>query len=401
MIEGQTFLVLGEKWGHYPSTTEHLLRRLVPHNRFLWVDAIGCRAPEWSIYTLQRTWGKVVEWTSATDRSPDEERVAIYSPPVVPLPPIPAVRWWNRSAMSRGIIRRLKDLDMEEPILFATSPIAAEVMGDLRAKRVIYYILDNYEEMPHYYRRYSQELESKMMDHSDLVFATSQALVEKKSRPGRSVILLPQGVDFGHFHRPVAYGTPEPIDLAHIPRPRIVFMGLLAPWVDVDLLARVAFAYPSASLVLLGPVRTDTTGLRKAPNTVFLGPRPYAELPAYLAHCDVALIPFRNNALTHYVNPLKLLEYMAAGLPVVSTALPHLAAVDGLVYCARTGEQFLMQVGQAMTEFTSELRLRCVTNAEANGWDKRADQFSDHLRSSLAQTGVVRNPEVAQQRIVL
>ncbi len=394
MIEGESFLVLGEGWGHYPSTTEHLLRRLVPRNKFLWVDAIGCSAPEWNLYSLQRAWGKVVEWAAPNGRSHGTDGVAVYSPPVLPLRPISPVRSWNRSVTVRGITRRMRELDIVEPILFTTSPIAAEVMRDISVKLIVYYILDHYEEMPNHYRAYVRDLEAQMMERADIVFATSQPLVEKKSRLGHPVILLPQGVDFEHFHAPVRDGTPAPDDLQNIPGPRILFMGLLAPWVDVDLLLKVARAYPKASLVLIGPARTDVEELRKEPNTFFLGQRAYGDLPRYLAHCDAGLIPFRENTLTHYVNPLKLLEYMAAGLPVISTALPHLAAFADLVYFGRTPEEFVDQVGRALAEVSPHRRLRCVAAAQENSWDRRAEQLSGYLQKSL-QAGLAQPQRVS------
>ena len=383
MIEGENFLVLGEDWGYYPSTTEHLLRRLIGGNRFLWVDAIGCRAPQLNLYTIRRAWGKLARPASQTARRSPEDSVVVYSPPVVPLGPFPPVRGWNRLAMSLGIVRRLKHMRMDRPILLATNPIAAEILDNISAKLIIYYILDNYEEMPHHYRAYTRQLEARIIDRADLIFATAQPLVERKSRPGRPVILLPQGVDFEHFHSPVARRTMVPDDLASIPAPRILFMGLLAPWVDVELLAAVARAYPDASLVLLGPVRTEVQALRQEPNTYFLGQQPYADIPRYLAHCDVALIPFRQNSLTQFVNPLKLLEYMAAGLPVISTPLPHLTTFDDLVHCARTSDEFVEQVGRALRNFSPEARARCIAVAQENSWDRRAEQFSHYVQNTM------------------
>jgi glycosyltransferase involved in cell wall biosynthesis len=383
IIENESFLVVGEDWGYYPSTTEHLMRRFVARNRFLWIDAIGCRAPQWNLYTLRRGWGKLIHSASANRCAAGEDGVTVYSPPVLPLRPVSAVRRWNRLAMGRGIARRLKELRMENPILLATNPIAAELLNQIPAKLVIYYILDNYEEMPHHYSGYIRELEAQMIAHADLVLATSQPLVEQKSSPSHPAILLPQGVDFEHFHQPVALGAPEPADLAHIPGPRIVFMGLLAPWVDVELMTKAAKAYPNASLVVVGPVRTDIEVLRKEPNVFLLGPRAYSEIPRYLAHCDAALIPFRQNALTRYVNPLKLLEYMASGLPVISTALPHTAALDGLVYWAHSSEEFIAQIGLALTGFSDAHRARCIAVAQENSWESRAQQFSDLLQNSL------------------
>lgn len=384
MLEGENFLVLGEQWGYYPSTTEHLLRHLIRHNRFFWVHEMGCRAPEWNRYTLQRAWGKLVGSFASNGNTSGENAVITYSPPVFPLRPIRPVRWWNKRVMTRGINRRLKECGIQKPIFFTMSPIGAEIIDDLDAKLTVYYIVDNYEEMPNWYRDYVRELELRMMARADLVFATSQPLVEAKARLGRRPILLPQGVDFEHFHHPVVNRAPAPEELARIPSPRILFMGIIAPWVDVDLLAEIAKSYPKASLVLLGPVRTDVGRLRQEPNVHFLGQRPYEEIPAYLANCDAAIIPFRQNALTRYVNPLKLLEYMAAGLPVVSTWLPHLSRFDGLIYCAQSSDEFISQVGRALADFSAERRAQCVAAAQENRWERRTEQLSEILRERCA-----------------
>ena len=383
MIEGESFLVIGEEWGFYPSTTEHLLRRLVGRNKFLWVHAMGCRAPQFNLYTIQRAAGKLWRWASLQRVTAGRSGMVLYSPPVLPLQPNSAVRCWNRQVMARGIEQRLKSLKIEEPILIASSPIAAEVIDRIAAKLVVYYVVDNYAEMPNWYGEYVRELDARMSERADIVFVTARPLVEKKSRPGRQAILLPQGVDFDHFHNASPSTVTEPADLAGIPRPRLVFMGLLAPWVDVDLLAEVAKAHAHASLVVLGPVRADVDQLRKQPNVFFLGQRSYEDVPSYLAHCDVGLVPFRQNSLTHYVNPLKLLEYMASGLAVVSTALPHVTTFDGVIRCASTAGDFVAQVSKALRDSSDGGSEESVAVARENSWDRRAEQFSDVLQRAL------------------
>ncbi len=379
MICGQDFLVLGEEWGFYPSSTEHLLRRLVPQNRFLWVHAMGCRAPEWNGYTARRALQKLARWSTPQPARTLADGPAVCSPPVVPLHPSAPVRWWNRRALTRGIARRMRALQMGDPIFITSSPMGGELIDALHSKLNIYFIVDNYAEMPHWYGDYVRELEEKLLERAGLVFATSQPLAERKSKPGRPALLLPQGVDFEHFHR----GGLEPADLAGIPRPRLLFMGLLAPWVDVDLLASVARARQDASLVLLGPVRTATEPLRGLRNVYTLGQRSYEDLPGYLAHCDLGLIPFRQNALTRYVNPLKLLEYLAAGLPVVSTALPHLALFDGAIRCAATAEEFVGHVDRVLNAGSQADRDRCIHVARENSWERRADVFSAAVERAL------------------
>ena len=126
------------------------------------------------------------------------------------------------------------------------------------------------------------------------------------------------GVDFEHFRKALDAET-NSRTIAHLPRPIIGFFGLIADWVDVDLMAHVAEHFSTGSFVVLGKATTDVSALSEMPNVHLLGRKPYADLPAYCKGFDVAMNPFRINDLTLNANPLKVREYLAAGLPVVST----------------------------------------------------------------------------------
>ncbi len=117
-------------------------------------------------------------------------------------------------------------------------------------------------------------------------------------------------------------------DIANLPKPIIGFFGLIADWVDVDAMAQIAKHFSSGSLVVLGKVTTDVSALTALPNVHMLGRKPYSELPAYCKGFDVAINPFKLNRLTLNANPLKIREYLAAGLPVVSTDIPEVRILD-------------------------------------------------------------------------
>src|SRR4029078_13293068 len=114
----------------------------------------------------------------------------------------------------------------------------------------------------------------------------------------------------------------------HLPRPIVGFFGLIADWVDTDIMAAIARRYPTGSLVVVGKATTDVSALQKLPNVHLLGRKPYADLPAYCKAFDVAINPFRINELTLAANPLKVREYLAAGLPVVSTDIPEVHVLE-------------------------------------------------------------------------
>jgi len=135
-----------------------------------------------------------------------------------------------------------------------------------------------------------------------------------------------------------------------IPHPILGFFGLIRDWVDLDLLAEVAKRRPRWHIVLIGDADSgvNLATYRDVPNMHFLGRRPYASLPAYCKCFDVGLIPFKINDLTKAVNPIKLREYLAAGLPVVSTPLPEVAAFNGHVHAAGSADTFLAETEECL-----------------------------------------------------
>jgi glycosyltransferase involved in cell wall biosynthesis len=288
-----------------------------------------------------------------------------------------------RHASIAGARRRIRDSGGQRPIVVASLPNAADVVGAFNESLVVYVCEDEHSEMPGVDPVHVGELEAALLARADVVLVTSRALCEPKSTARAPATLLSQGVDFDHFHCRVAHPTPPPRELASAPRPRLGFIGAVAPWVDVDLLTAVARRYPEAALVVVGSISTDVSALRRLPNVVFIGPRPYADAPRYVAQFDVGLIPFRRTRLTQYVNPLKLLEYFAAGLPVVSTPLPDLSVYGDLVYTADSAEGFLSQITDALADTSASRRERRFATARANTWTLRAERVSELLGHAL------------------
>lgn len=187
---------------------------------------------------------------------------------------------------------------------------------------------------------------------------------------------------------------PVPSDLAAIPAPRLVIAGALDYRVDLQALEILAQADASWQIVLIGPVKSgqlDAMRLRRPANTHFLGEKPYAELPGYLKGASVALIPYVRSTLTKAIFPLKLFEYLAAGVPVVVGGLPELRRFGDIIGVAETVDDYPSLVRRGLAEDTPEKRFVRTTFAARNTWDGRVEDISrlveEALQRRMTETG--------------
>ncbi len=378
-------VIFGDEWGLHPTSVQYLARGLVKSHPLLYVNAFWQRRPRWSLNDAQRAWHKLCRLASAKGgrSTPNHSGLHFHSPALIPFKPVRPIRNWNRRMLVKGLQQQLRLHSFEAPILFAALPLGAEVVGALGEQLLIYYIMDEYAAMPGVYAEYIHDLEKRMLAEADLIFVTSSKLQAEKNGRKAPAVLLPHGVDFEHFHSAATTPGPMPEELRRLPRPLLGFCGTLAPWIDPDILTQVSRAFPQGSVVLIGPQWIDFPMPKCVPNLHWLGPRPYADLPNYAAHFDVGLIPFRQDKLTAYVNPLKLLEYLALGLPVVSTPLPDLARFGEVIFQANTTDDFIDQVKLALADRAPERHMRRFALAAGESWEARVNALQQHIETAL------------------
>jgi len=178
------------------------------------------------------------------------------------------------------------------------------------------------------------QMERQLLECADVVFTGGQSLYEAKRSMHRSIFPFPSSIDFTHFHQARGPGK-DPVDQEQIPHPRVGYFGVIDERLDVDLVAKAANALPDVHFIMIGPVvKIDPLGLPKAANLHWLGCKEYADLPRYLRHWDAGWMPFALNGATRYISPTKTPEFLAAGVPLVSTAIVDVVrtyGADGLV----------------------------------------------------------------------
>lgn len=250
-----------------------------------------------------------------------------------------------------------------------------------------YRVIDDYSAMPYFAHDPvgARRLDEKLAREAVAVFPSNPKLYEAKRPLNAKTRLIPNAVNFDHFsQRPAT----APADLIALPRPIIGFAGALDRYkVDFALLEAVARARPDWSFALLGEVGTDDAteagDLPQLPNLHYMGFRAYDELPAYLHSLDVGLIPYVRNSYTEGVFPLKLYEYLASGLSVVSTDLPFVEASSDVVFVGHSTAEFVAQIERALSEGGVADRARRVEIARSNSWEQRARDVVAYLEETL------------------
>jgi len=277
---------------------------------------------------------------------------------------LPPVTWWlKRNGWS--------NVDL----LWVTSADLITLPQMLHYKALVYRITDNMTGFAHIPASF-REVEEKILRRADIVFATSQAVAQRAKNLNKNTYYLANAVDLERYKR----AEPSPL-LQNIPGPRIIYLGSLEYWVDHELLCAVAELRPDYNFVIVGPPPLRSSSnyakLKGQSNIHLLGGIPPSQVPGLLKGAEVAAIPFRLTPLTHDVSPLKLYEYLAAGLPVVSTPLREVKASEAPVVFAHSDHEFARGLDEALA--LGKDRREFLDFVSENTWAKRMEKIESIL----------------------
>jgi glycosyltransferase involved in cell wall biosynthesis len=352
-----------------------VLRELAKTRRVLWLNSIATRKPKLS---SSRDMGKIARKVAEFARGPVnvENDLWVMSPLAVPLPGSPTARAINRSALRAQILALRARMRIDAFQLWTFLPNTADYVGTLGERCAIYYCVDEWSLFSYLDRQQTIAAEKALLAKVDAVFAINGPLAEAKRALNPRTFVSPHGVDHVLFSRALDDDTVVPPDLAHLPTPRIGFYGTLRDWVDFELIGHVARQRPDWTIVLVGQQFADLSAIDGLTNVHLLGQKPHAELPAYCRGFDVGMIPYRIDERMTFVNPLKLREYLSAGLPVVSTPVPEVTRLAHLAQVAATKQDFVAAIERALRE-TSAAERRARSQAMAKEtWAARVAQVA-------------------------
>jgi glycosyltransferase involved in cell wall biosynthesis len=371
-----TLVCLAEiAWGYFRTRKQFLLSRL---------------ARDWRvIYFEPPTFGR-----GGSARQRVEDGVTIVT---VPFPkPATTVPLYN-AALNNPIGRKLIEggarwslsrwrdrLEIERPVCMFSNIYAANLVSVFDPRLIVYDFNDHPMQFPNV-PGWAAGYLKKALSISDLVLAVSEPYrVDLSRQTDAPVITLENGVEYDKFAQPS--GAP-PEQLRSLPHPRVGYLGKLSTFLDLEILRKLADGL-STPLVLAGPVppemRSPLKVLLEHENVVYLGEIPYSSVPAVLAELDVGLIPFRaGDEFTRRINPNKLYQYWAAGLPIVSSPMDGIDANPPVLAYATDADGFLQAVGEVARAGLDRDRPREL--ARDHDWDKLAADLDALLREHLQE----------------
>jgi len=368
--------------GDYMKSTVALTRELAASYRVLYVEhpptytSLGREALAGALAdggrALARRRARVRRVDTATGHNPIR---VLTPPPVWPMNRLPAALYdrvlaRNAQRVRRAVQPQLDALSMTSPVVLnALNPhYGLALAGAFDEQSRVYYCFDELRARD-WNGRHGGRLEDRYLQRVDAVISSSPALHKRLSAQHDTAYLVPNGVNFSLFNR-----AADPASTPAGRAPCIGYVGSLGDRIDVDLVVRLVEAHPEWQFRFVGRITTSSVRrLDRYDHVTLTGPTSPEALPDEMRRMDVGLIPFVRNDFTRSIYPLKANEYLAAGLPVVTTAFADLSDLQGVLSIAQTDSQFVGAVEAAVRDRgNKERRRQRIEVASANRWRHRA-----------------------------
>lgn len=268
------------------------------------------------------------------------------------------------------------------PVVYYSNPSQVDIIHGYNPGLVVFDSLDEpVGEFSSWQPYYHQAVAS-----ADLVLAASEKLYARAQAINPHTCLIPNGCDFNYFKRARSNQLAPP-DLPQLKGAVIGYLGAVASWCDLELLDELAQVFPDCNLLIIGPLY-NVHNIPLRPNIHWLGYKAYEELIYYASYFDVGIIPFKQTDMTAAVNPIKMWEYMAMGIPVVTTALPETQKYKEDIYFSSGRQDFIKNVGRALKQENWEKCERRMTLAQENSWMARAEVMLKAIQERLGAKGI-------------
>jgi glycosyltransferase involved in cell wall biosynthesis len=362
-------------------------------NRVLFIENTGVRRA--TLRDAPRLWSRFLHWwrsRGGLDRVTTD--IDVLSPIVLPFPYSRAAISINTRVLLRTVRKWLgSDGGPLIVITFLPTPLALELISELKPALVVYYCIDRLAESSPQARKVVPS-ERKLLAEADLVLVTSNLLYQDAAEISARVSLVVSGVRVKEFERARQSRAETHEAFTGISRPIMGFVGSLRDSTDAELLTQVAKLAPDLQFMLAGPRFVDLTSLATLPNVRLIDAIPHADVRNYMVRFDVGMLPYSINGFTAGIMPVKLKEYLAAGLPVVATPLPEVCDFEekhrGLVRFGRNAEEFIEALRAALADNSPQLVSRRIAVAREYDWSDQMTRMIELIDESLSKTSIKR-----------
>ena len=376
-------IVFADDWGRHPSSSQHLIRELLPHYPTLWVNTVGTRKPRLSRSDLARAAGVVANWFmpqgERRSKSSDiPQGLKVIAPLMYPGYRRSWQRSWNRRSVARAVNQEL--LPGHRHVVITTLPMTAGLVGRLQADQWIYYCVDDYSQWPGVDHAVMDAMERDLVSKVDQHIAVSSILRDRLQSMAASPTYLEHGVNAAQWESPDLHSTIS----THWPgddKPIALFWGLLDSRLDNDWVMRL-LSHGQSRVVLAGPLeRAQDLGMAAVLSTL-TGRIPFSDLPAHAAASQVLIMPYIDAPVTRAMQPLKLKEYLATMKPVVVRDLPSTRPWADCCDLAADAESFVQLVEQRIKTGTPPAQIEARQRRLAReSWTVKAAQLAELINA--------------------
>ena len=363
------------RWDFVFQRPQHLLTRAARHFRVIYIEEavrIGTDKPH--VTVLNRG-----------------DNIEIIQPHVPETYTADAARDYQRAVVDAYAIQA-----PEPPILWFYTPMALSFARHVEARAIVF---DKMDELSAFKGAPPAlvALEQELIDLADVVFTGGASMYEAAAHRHSNIHCFPSSIDVTHFAAARGQDLADPKDQRNLPGPRIGFFGVIDERFDATLLAEVAKAKPEWQFVVIGPVvKIDPVTLPQGHNIHWLGAKQYADLPAYLAHWQVGWMPFAINESTRFISPTKTPEFLAAGLPVVSTAIRDVVrpyGEAGLVRIAHDADETVAAIDALLAGPSGDWAAKVAAQLAQGSWDSTWAAMLARIDAVVAPAHTLTSPK--------
>lgn len=361
-----------------------IMKRLAKQWKVLFINSVGMRIP--SIKNDRDAMIRITRKLRSILRFLRKDESGMYVVSLISLPTkSQKLKTINQTALSFQLNLVMKALGIKHPIYYIGCPPAWEVVKKRLRSFLVYEKTDLFEEMPGIDKPYIKRLDDQLTRTADLVLYVNTAMWQDGRKKNPNSLLVGHGVDFDRFAIAELSGY-IPEDIAKIPKPIIGFFGDIdKDCCDLFLLEEIAKTLPGVSIVLIGPISSDVNNLTMYKNIIFLGQKPYGEIPHYGKVFDVAIMPWKQNKWIEFCNPVKTKEYLALGKPIVSIKYPELKPYADIVYAASNHDEFINMIQKALAENDLDLKRRRQERVRNETWDNKVKRIVEFIEENMKE----------------